>query len=420
MDSSDIVRLISTFILILLSMFFSSAETAMTSSNKLHMRSLSEDGNIRAARVLSLSSDTSKLLSMILIGNNIVNLTASALVTSVAINVWGNYAVGIATGILTFIVLIFAEILPKTIATIYADNIALAYSGILLVLMRLMTPLIFLINGFSDGILFLLGIDKNAKTDVMTEEDLRTIIDVGQEEGVLEQEEHQMIHNVVDFGDSLAKDVMIPRIDMDCIDVDDSFDELIALFRSTKYTRIPVFEESKDHIIGIVHIKDVFFLQEDTHPSIRELMREPVFTFEYKKVSELLSEMRRDSISLVIVLDEYGDTAGLITIEDLIEEIVGDIKDEYDEDETAQYQMLSPDLYLIQGSMKLEDVGDLLGKNLESDEYDSLAGYVISLAQDLPEVGESFQSDHLMFTVKSIDNNRIDQIEVQILPETNP
>ena len=253
-----IIQFVILIILLGLSFFFSSAETALTTVNLIRMRTLAEEGDKRAALVLTVTDDKSRMLSAILIGNNIVNLSASALVTSVAINVWGNYAVGFATGILTFIVLIFAEILPKTIASIYADSIALSYSGILFVLMKLMTPLILLVNVFSDGVLHLIHIDKHAKTDVMTEEDLRTIIDVGQEEGVLEQEEHQMIHNVVDFGDALAKDVMVPRIDMECINVEDGLDELIALFRSTKYTRIPVFEESKDHIIGIAHVKDVF------------------------------------------------------------------------------------------------------------------------------------------------------------------
>lgn len=417
MDPGDIALLATIVILILLSMFFSSAETAMTSANRLRMRSLAEEGNRSAERVLKILADPSKMLSMILIGNNIVNLTSSALTTSFAIRMWGNYAVGIATGILTFVVLIFAEVLPKTVASLYADQIALSYSGVLLVLLKLFIPIIFLVNGFSGLVLRLLGIRAEERDDSITEDDLRTFIDVGQEDGVLEQDEHQMIHNVVDFGDSLAKDVMVPRIDMECIDVNADLTELREEFLANKYTRLPVYEESKDHIIGIINLKDLFFAQDSGDVSIRSLMREPIFVYEFKKTSELLSEMRKNSVSIVIVLDEYGVTAGLITLEDLLEEIVGEIRDEYDEDEEELYRQLEPGRYLIDGTMRLEDVNDLLGLNLESEEYDSIAGYVISLSDDLPEEGETFRSGNVLFTVKEIAHHRIETLEVRIDPE---
>ncbi len=417
MDSGEITILITIIILILLSMFFSSAETAMTAAGKLRMRSLAEEGSKSAQRVLRITADPSRMLSMILIGNNIVNLTSSALTTTLAIRVWGNYAVGIATGILTFVVLIFAEILPKTIASIYADRMALAYSGILLVLMKILTPVIFLVNAFSGLILKIFGIHPEEKNDAITEDDLRTFIDVGQEDGVLELDEHQMINNVVDFGDSLAKDVMIPRIDMECIDANADLSELREIFQTSKYTRLPVYEESKDHIIGIVNLKDLFFAEDDGTVTIRSLMREPIFVYEFKKTSELLSEMRKNSVSIVIVLDEYGVTAGLITLEDLLEEIVGEIRDEYDEDEEELFRRLEDGRYLLDGSMRLEDVNELLGLSLESDEYDSIAGYVISLSDDLPEEGETFRSGNVLFTVRKLDHNRIDTVEVELDPD---
>ena len=390
MDSGDVTQLVAIFILVLLSMFFSSAETALTTSNKLRMRSLADEGSKRAASVIRIIENPSKMLSTILIGNNIVNLSASSLATSLAISVWGNYAVGAATGVLTFIILIFGEIMPKTVATIYAEQIALAYSGIILLLMKVLTPVIFIVNVFSGLLMKLFHINKNARASTITENELRTIVDVSHEEGVIESEERRMITNVVDFGDSYAKDIMVPRIDMECVDADSSCSDLMDLFRENKYTRLPVYEESRDNIIGIINLKDIFLHKGNPDDySIRTLMREPYFTYEFKKTSELLIEMRKNSISLAIVLDEYGATAGLITLEDLVEEIIGDIRDEYDEDEEEEIQMLSPTQYLVEGTTKLEDINEALALSLSSEEYDSIAGYVICLLGYLPEQGET-------------------------------
>ena len=223
------------------------------------------------------------------------------------------------------IILVFAEITPKSISAI-KRKVALRISGSVLIVTKLLTPVIFIINKLCNGIMRLLGTDPNEKPTPMTESELRTILEVSHEEGVLESEERRMITNVVDFGDSLAKDVMVPRIDMSFASVDLSYDELVQLFSVDKYTRLPVYSESRDNVIGIVNLKDVFFYngkKEDFN--ILDIIREPYFTYEFKKTSELLIEMRRDSIALAIVLDEYGATAGLITIEDLLEEIVGEM-----------------------------------------------------------------------------------------------
>ena len=335
MDAGDIPQLIVLIVLLLLSAFFSSSETALTTVNKIRMRTLSEAGNKKADRVLRVTDDSAKMLSAILIGNNIVNLSASSLATTLAVKIFGNIGAGIATGILTILILIFGEVSPKTMATIYADEISLHIAIIIELLMKLLTPAIFIINKFSMGFLFMLGVNPNSRSNTMTEEELRTIVDVGQETGVIEDEERDMIHNLFDFGDAEAKEVMVPRIDMTSVPVDATYSEVISVFRESMFTRLPVYEDTTSKVIGILNIKDLLLWSSDNEEndfSVKDIIREPYFTFEHKNTSDLFIEMRQSSISIAIVLDEFGETAGLITLEDLLEEIVGEIRDEYDSD----------------------------------------------------------------------------------------
>ena len=312
--------------MVFLSAFFSSTETALVTVNKIRMKNLAENGDKRAARVLKVTSDSGKMLSAILIGNNIVNIFASSLATILAIDIWGDIGSGIATGLLTITILIFGEVTPKTMATIRADQYALAVAGIIDVLMFILTPIIFIINHVSSGVLWLLRVNPNEADKAMTEDEIRTIVDESQESGVIEDEEREMIHNVFDFGDSLAKEVMIPRIDMTFVEADATYEEFIEIYRENKYTRYPVYEESTDYVIGIINMKDVL-LQNEKDFSIRKIIREPYFTYEHKNTADLFVEMRKASIPLAIVLDEYGVTAGMVTLEDLLEEIVGEIRD---------------------------------------------------------------------------------------------
>ncbi len=427
LDPSDVTQLIILLILLVLSAFFSSAETALTTVNKLRIRSLAEEGSNSAKTVQKLIENPSKMLSAILIGNNIVNLTASSLTTTLAINICKKYlhmdgnasfGVGIGTGVLTVLILIFGEITPKSLATLSAEKLSLAYSGIIYFLTQLLTPVIFIINKLSSFLLFIFHIDMNKKTNTMTEGELRTILDVSHEEGVIESEERKMITNVVDFGDSVAKDVMVPRIDMEFANSNFTYDELIEAFEKEKYSRLPVYSETRDNIIGIINLKDVFFYKGDKQNfKIDNLMREPFFTYEFKKTSELLSEMREDRIPLAIVLNEYGATAGLIALEDLLEEIVGEIRDEYDQDEEDHIQCISEAEYLADGSTKLDEINEVIGLNLESDDYDSIAGHIITLMEHLPSEGESICQDNIEFTVVSLDKNRIDKVHIQILSD---
>lgn len=416
MDSSDAIQLLILVILLGLSAFFSSSETALTTVNKIRIRNLAEAGDKRAIILLKVTGNQGKMLSAILIGNNIVNLSASSLATTLAIELWGNKMVGVATGVLTLLILVFGEITPKTLSTLSAESIALGCAKIIYILMVVMTPVIFVVNKLSLGVLMLLRIDPNKKKEAITEDELRTIVEVSHEEGVIESEEKKMINNVFDFGDSLAKDIMVPRIDMTFVNVDATYDELIDIFREEKYTRIPVYEDTTDNVIGIINMKDLLLVDTNETFSIRSFLREPLYTYEYKKTSELMIEMRQTFNNIVIVLDEYGATAGLITLEDMLEEIVGEIRDEYDEDEEDNLIQVKEREYLVEGSMKLDDLNDRLELDLESEDYDSIGGLVIGLLDHLPDEGEEVVYEDIRLVVETVEKNRIDRIRMY-LPE---
>ena len=420
MDSNSITQLIILVLLLLLSAFFSSAETAFTTASRIRMRTLSESGNKRAALVLTITDDMHKMLSAILIGNNIVNLSASSIATTLAIRLFGSIGAGVATGILTILILIFGEISPKTLATIHADKIALAYSSVIYGFMQILTPVIFVINWLSMGFLKLLRTNPQAGKAVMTEEEFKTIVDVGHETGVIENSEHQMINNVFDFGDSQAKEIMIPRIDMTFAKAESTYEELIEIFREDKFTRIPIYEESTDNVTGIVNMKDLLLCENKQDFHARDFIREPYFTYEQKNTSELFLEMQKNSINIAIVLDEYGVTAGMITLEDLLEEIVGEIRDEYDDDEVDPLVKISEREYYIQGSMNLEDVCDELDLPFRSEDYDTIGGYLIGLLDHLPEKNEIvITEEDILLKVARMDKNRIEKIYMKLPAPTD-
>lgn len=417
MDTDGVIQCISLVVLLLLSAFFSASETALTTVNRIKLESLAEEGNKSAKTVLKLLDKPLKMLSTILIANNVVNLSASSLATTIAIKLWGNTYVALATGVLTFLVLIFGEITPKTMATTKSEKMALNVGSIIYFLSKIFTPVIYIVDLFANGILKLFRIDPKEARTAMTEYEFRTIVEASHEDGVLESEERQMIYNVVDLGDSLAKDIMIPRVEMACVNVEATYEELKEVFDKEKFTRIPVFEESTDNIIGIINMKDLLFLDNPEQISIREVMREANFTFEHKKTSDLLAEMRQNSIPMVLVLDEYGDTVGLITLEDLLEEIVGEIRDEFDEEEKERIQEIGEMEYLVEGSLKLDDLNDAIGTSFDSEDYDSIGGLIIEKLDHLPEAGEAAElDDGTTLQVMEMDKNRIDKVKVT-LPE---
>ncbi|MCI8402516.1 MAG: HlyC/CorC family transporter [Lachnospiraceae bacterium] len=408
------INIVCIIALIALSAFFSSSETALVSCNRIRIRSM-VDENDRRLKYLNLVLDNqSKMLAAILIGNNIVNLYASSLTTTLALKLGGSYTVSLATGILTFLILVFGEISPKTAATIHAEKLALFVAPMIHILMVVLTPVIFIINTIAGVFLRLMGINPDQKQEAITEDELRTFVDVSHEEGVIEKEELKMINNVVDFGDSLAKDVMVPRIDMIFADINATYEELIDIYRTNMFTRLPVYENTTDNVIGMINMKDLLLYRPGEKFHLRDYLREAYYTYEYKKTSELFIDMRQHYVSMAIVLDEYGATAGLVALEDLLEEIVGEIRDEYDADELDSVQKISDTEYLVEGSVRLDDLNDMLDIHLESEDYDSIGGYIIGLLDNLPKVGQSVSEGEFKFHVESLDKNRIKWVRLWI------
>lgn len=417
MDTPGVIQLVILVILVILSAFFSSAETALTTLSNVKVRAMVEANP--SGRVLTLQKildNRGKLISAILIGNNVVNISASSLMTSLVIRIWGNTAVGIGTGILTLLILIFGEIVPKTWAMCNNEKLSLAYSRVIYFLMQVLTPAIFVIDKISGFFLGMLHIDQSSRV-MMTETELKTYVDVSHEDGVIEKEEKKLIYNVFDFGDSVAKDIMIPRIDMTSIDVNATYQDLLGLFRESMYSRIPVYENEVDNIIGIVIVKDFLLVEDRDHFKIQDILREGYYTYEYKKTADLLLEMRLLTTNVALVLNEYGATVGMITVEDLLEEIVGEIRDEYDADEAELFKKISENEYEVGGSLKLDDINDVLETRFDSEDYDSIGGIMIELLDRFPSEGESVTTrDGITLTAKKVDNNRIETVTI-LLPE---
>ena len=419
MDSSDAIQVLILIALIGLSAYFSSSETALLTVSKIRIRNLIEDGNPQAVILGKVIEDQGKMLSAILIGNNIVNISASSLATTLAYS-FGGYMVSIVTLILTILILIFGEITPKNYATINSEKITLRYIPVFKFLMTIMTPVIFIINLFSRGVMRLMRVDPDEANKAMTEEELRTIVDVSHEDGVIESDEKEMIYNVFDLGDATAKDIMVPRVHVTFADVASTYDELIDIFREDKFTRLPVYKDSQNNIVGIINMKDLLLYDKDTEFVIDNFLRKPHFTYERKSISDLLVEMKDSTFNIAIVLDEYGDMAGLITLEDILEEIVGEIHDEYDEKEDDLVQKISDREYIIEGSMHLDDVNDHLHTELDSEDYDSLGGFIIEHLDRLPVAGdEVITEEGIRLIVEKLDKNRIEQVHVY-LPEKTP
>ncbi|SFA78751.1 Hemolysin, contains CBS domains [Acetitomaculum ruminis DSM 5522] len=401
--------------MILLSAFFSSAETALTTVNMVRIRLLVDEGNKKAAIVAKIKDNSSHMLSTILIFNNIVNLSASALTTTVALELFGSQGVGIATGILTFIIVEFSEITPKTIASINAEKMSLFYAPIIYMLMKIMVPVIFVIEMLSKFTMAVFGIKSDENQGKITESELRTIVGVSNEEGIIENSEYDMITNVFDFGDSKAKDVMVPRINLTFVNIDSSYDELIEIYRKNMFTRYPVYKESTDNVIGFINVKDLILYGDFADFKVKDILREPFYTYELKNTAELFMEMKNSSNSAAIVLDEFGITAGMVTLEDLLEEIVGEIKDEYDEYEEEEIHKISPKEYIVKGTTKIDDFNEETEISIFSKAYDSMAGYLLEQMEHLPVEGENFRnSEGILFIIRKMDNKRIDKIYIKL------
>ncbi|MCD7765877.1 MAG: hemolysin family protein [Lachnospiraceae bacterium] len=416
-DAATGLLLLILLILLLLSAFFSSAETALTTANRIRLQALAEEGDKRAVLAIKTVENRSRLLSTLLIGNNLVNNFLSALAASLAIKLAGDGSISVSTAIITILILIFGEVTPKTIAATYPEKLALAYCPVISVLMKILRPVIFVINSICKLLLKPFHISLDGSMNTVTEQELRTFVDVSHQEGVIEKEEREMIYNVVDFGDSLVKDVMVPRSEVVMISDEDSYDEIKETFRQEKYSRLPVYHEDPAHVVGILNIKKFFCYDDREGFDIEGAMYKPHFTYEFKKTSDLLESMREDSASLSVVLDEYGETVGIVSLEDLLEEIVGDIRDEYDADEANLIRQISEREYQIEGSVRLDDINDALGLALESEACDSIGGLVIELLDDLPEEQDAVaMEDGTQIRVLKMEENKIELV-LLLLPE---
>ncbi len=419
MDTTGVIQLIALIILIILSAFFSSAETAFSTVNQVRLRTLAQEGSKSAIRVLSILEQYNKMLSTILIGNNIVNISASSLATTLTIRILGNAFVGVVTGILTIVVLICGEILPKTWAKTNAETISLFYSRIIQSLMVILTPVIYIIDKVASAILRLLHINADGNDLNITENELKTYVDVSHEGGAIESEEREMIYNVFDFGDALAKDIMVPRIQMTSISITATYEEVLSTFRASMFTRLPVYDSDPDDIVGIINIKDFILVKDKEKFQLKKILRKAYYTYEYKKIADLMMEMREKSFNITFVLSEYGTTIGMITMEDLIEEIVGDIRDEYDADEAELIQETAPGQFLVEAGMKLDDINDALEIELLSDDYDSVGGLMIEQLERIPEDNESISLENgISLQAQGIMKNRILKVLIT-LPSEN-
>ncbi len=415
MDSTSI--LIQTIILVILligSGFFSMSETSLMSLSKIRIRHMQEEGVKGAKLVSNLIEDSNKLLSTILVGNNVVNIAATSISTALFTSlIPGASGVAVATAVMTVLVLLFGEITPKTIAANNSEKVAIFVSRPIKIIIFILRPVVWVFNLVTGVIFKILGVKDKSGQPYITEEELKTMVNVSHEEGVLEIEERQIINNVFQFGDMQAKEAMVQRLDMIAINSEDKYEEIIEMFKNEKLSRMPVYNESIDDIIGILNIKDIIFLNDEEIQkfNIKDYIREPFFTYEFKKITQLLEEMKIEKSQMAIVVDEYGGTSGLITIEDLVEVIVGDIEDEYDEEE-EEIQVIKEDEYIVDGSIKITDVNELIGVRLESEEFDSIGGYIIGHLRRLPEENEVIEVDNIKFCIESLDKNRIKKVRI--------
>ncbi|MBP5152197.1 MAG: HlyC/CorC family transporter [Lachnospiraceae bacterium] len=418
MDSEGVIQLIVLGVLVVLSSFFSASETALVSLNRVKVRSLAEEGRKHSKTLEKVISKYDRMITTILVGNNIVNLSASALATALTIRLWGNIYVSLATGALTLLILIFGEIIPKTLARRHCEGLSLAVAPVIRFLMVLLFPIVFVLDKIVLFFFFITG-QKDVYKNRITESEFRTYVNVSHEDGVIESDEKAIINNVFDFRESVAKDIMIPRIDMTSISINATYKEVMKVFRESMYTRLPVYRDEKENIIGFINIKDLIRLKDSASFTVSKFLREAYYTYEFKKTNDLLVELRNASINLAFVNDEYGDTVGMITLEDLLEEIVGEIRDEYDQDEAGQIKQKDGG-YLIEAKMRLEDINDAIGTSFESEDYDTIGGLVLDQLDRIPEDKETVSlADGTLLKVVGIKQNRIVNVFVR-LPESEP
>lgn len=415
MDSAQIMNIISLIILLILSSLFSCSETAFLSVSKIKIRTLAEEGNKKAKLVESLLDNQDRLLSAILVGNNLVNIGASSLTTATIMAIFGDGAqtVAIATGVVTLCILIFGEITPKSLATQNADKLVFALAPFIRFVCVITKPVVFVLNIITGFIIKLLGGNQEHGPS-LTEEELKTIVTVGHEEGVLEKEEKEMIHNVFEFGETEIKEIMTPRIHVESLPDDCTYDELMNVYHDAQYSRYPIHDESFDEIIGVLNMKDLLFIDIDKeHFDVKKYMRETFVVYEFNQVNDVFASMRKEHATLAIVLDEYGVMSGIVTFEDIVEEIVGEIDDEYD-DASDDIVKINDHEYLVDGSLNLNEVNDEIDTHFESEDFESIGGLVLGEFSGVPKIKDKIEFPGVTIIIEKMHKNRIELLRLII------
>lgn len=419
-DTKAWLQLVLLGLMLVLCALASASETALTSVSRIKLKNLVEEGDKKAAEIEQLLAHPNVFLSTILIVNSVAVIIASSLATVLALRFSASFGELISTILISLVVLIFCEITPKTAAVQNPMRWARALVGSVRATAWLLRPFVWILSAVTNGLVRLLGGRAVRHGPFVTEEELRLLVTVGEEEGVLEEEETEMIHSIFEFADTPVREVMIPRIDIVALASDATFDQAVDLALQGGFSRIPVYEESLDNIIGVLYTKDLLKQFREGHSAqpIHKLVRPAYFVPETKKLDDLLHEIRQKRVHMVIVIDEYGSVAGLVTIEDLVEEIVGDIQDEYDHEELL-HEFINEHEHIFAAKISIDDFNDLMGTKLENEDYDTLGGFLYAQLDKIPVVGDSITFANYRFTVLGTRGRRITKVRVEWLPESN-
>ncbi len=415
--NSDIIMGVSIGVLVLLSAFFSGMETAFSFVNKIRIQQSVEDGNSKARNALYVIEHFDNALTAILICNNVVNLGCSSIATVLCLRIFGDIGSAIATGITTLLVLTFGEVIPKCLAREHCDSFSIKTAGFLKAITILLFPLVFVFMKLKSLALHIAGHSED--TPSVTENELKYIVESIEEEGVLEESESEMVRSALDFDETTAEEVLTPRVDVVFINIDDSIEKIKDIILENRYSRIPVYENTIDNIIGILHTRDYLELLADGKiPNVRDIMAKPYFVFKSQQLSKILSTFKRTRDHIAIVTDEYGGTLGIVTMEDLLEEIVGDIWDEDEEIERNHYK-IGKDEFLVNGDIEFGEMLELFGMDEDAIESDSVTvgGFILEHAGTIPKKRESIEADGFRFTVMEVENQRIMRVVVKKLPD---
>lgn len=414
MSTKNFIQLIVIIVGIMLSAFFSSSETALTSVNIFKIRQMEKNGVEKAPLVKKLVDNIGSVLTTILIGNNIVNIVTTTVATIFFTEVMGPKGAVISPIILTIVVLIFGEVTPKNIATAHSEKLALKVARPIRFIDIFLKPINFILGKITEAMTKLL-IGEEENSNVVTEEDLKTIVDVSEEQGVINNEESEMINNVFEFGNSYVSDIMTPRTNMEVISIDSDQQELRDMLKETNHSRIPVYGKNIDNIVGILHMKDIVsHIADGKGLVLEELVRPAYYVYDNMHIFDLFTNMRSENVSLAVVIDEYGGTSGLVSIEDIVEELVGEIDDEYDKDNQDIFK-IAERTYLVEPSLHLSDFNDYFNLELEEIKNDSIGGFVIDHLSRIPVQGDIVEVDNIKITVDEVDRYKIEKLKVEFI-----